>query len=457
MPENDGLSQPGGKVIKPVRIRDHALPMVQQGQEWTAVDSFHGLDWDKDLRGWLQVIYRRIWLVFLVWVLVFLVAVGYVLTRTPVFESSAIVQIVGLIPLSPYSIGFQRFNHSASFMHTEMTVLGSRQLVTDFFDHATVPYSDDFSDAGPSLIRPILLKIQELFGWDIAVDGQADSSSGRIESKLDLVADFRKRLKIKKLQDGTRPGSNMVKVTVEANRPEKAQKQLVAYLDFYERNNLKKIREGVKSNLEGLEKQLATEEEKLNHCESDLLDFVKEHGMLSKTDSGIERLMQLFNKSVEKISEAKEEQKKIQALSDGHSQSPGISRSKGDQDELVNELKRKLASLQSEYSEMSALYSPNYPGVVILRKKTEKLKKKLEEAQAKDVANALDMARKEEAVLRETMAETKKEAAYLNALEAKYALLKQRLDTAKKSYERVLKARDDSNIRLGTIYPGFCE
>ncbi len=442
--ERPGTARPFGR---------ETLPAVRSAQDESASlpdSSVHSPYFDayglaqaapeKSLGDHLDAVLRRIYLVVFVFILVVGGAVAYTFTRTPAYESRAVIQVVQVIKRAGYAVGYQRFSHPSSYMHTQMTLMKSTPVIREFVESVGVENLTRTTNPAPGS-RPASAEKASTAGDRSAIGAETDEQR--------FVTDFADRLIPEKLSDGTKYGSNMLVLRLEGEDPGLTQRQLKAYIDFFLNRNLRIIRNEIDDARNGLREQLVMAEKKLNKSEADLIAFVNEHGLVSKDDVGLNRVMEVLNQSLDGIRKSRESQREIAALAKQGAPLVGEGVQDKKDDEYIARVKRDIAELESEYSEMVALYSPQYPKAAHLKKRIDMLKEKLAAMMKKAAAEVLKTAKTKEKVLLETARRSKEEVARINAIETEYALLKKRVDSDKTSYDSILKALNEAHIKWG--------
>ena len=119
--------------------------------------------------------------------------------------------------------------------------------------------------------------------------------------------------------------------------------------------------------------------------------------------------------------------------------------------EYLGKLKQDLAMMESEYTQMRGLYALNYPKLIMLDKKIKFLRERVAAIEKNLVSSALDMAKREEMLLKGSFDQAKREASRVRSLEAQYASLKKDVDTGNEFQKILLKEYKQMDIQARTI------
>lgn len=116
---------------------------------------------------------------------------------------------------------------------------------------------------------------------------------------------------------------------------------------------------------------------------------------------------------------------------------------------LIMELKKKLATLESEYQEQLKIYKPEYPKMVRLNEQIKEIENKIKN-EAKRIVLAIkkdyEIALKRENELKATFESQKKNALDLNQKAIQYQILKREADTNKELYNGLLQRLKETGV-----------
>jgi len=116
---------------------------------------------------------------------------------------------------------------------------------------------------------------------------------------------------------------------------------------------------------------------------------------------------------------------------------------------LILELKKNLASLDSEYNQKLKTYKPEYPKMVKLKEQIDQIKKKMDSEEKKIITGVkkdYDAALKREKYLRSEFEVQKKEALNLKDRSVQYQILKREVDTNRELYNGLLQKLKETGV-----------
>jgi succinoglycan biosynthesis transport protein ExoP len=117
----------------------------------------------------------------------------------------------------------------------------------------------------------------------------------------------------------------------------------------------------------------------------------------------------------------------------------------------IGKLKEQLALFESEYFQMKSVYSPGYPKMAMLSQKIKFLKERISEIEKGIVNSALNTAKKEESLFKESVDQAKDESNRVKALDAQHMLLKKDVGTNEEFRRIILKEYKENDIKARTI------
>jgi len=239
---------------------------------------------------------------------------------------------------------------------------------------------------------------------------------------------------------------------MDATSPQKAATLLQNYIGIYLENNLEKRRTESLQAAGWLQEELKSVEKKLRTAQVDLLDFVVDHGIVDSKEGGLAQVINILNKKMEGHIKSEEARAKVQALEDQTASDESILLPKDiANNEYIGKLKQELALMESEYTQMRGLYSPNYPKLRMLEKKIKFLTERISTMEKNLVSSALSSAKKEEKILEGSYESGKREVARVRSLEAEYSNLKKEVETNTEFQKILLKEYKQMDIRARTI------
>jgi polysaccharide biosynthesis transport protein len=401
------------------------------------------VDSEKTLRDYIEIVIRRRWVVLAVFVAIFLVAVAYTFSVTPLFNSVATIEFEEKKPKQEDRVyGNPEYDQYKGYLATQLEILKSRSLAEALVVKMNLSESPEFQSKNTSIGR----WISALTSWYRSKDQESpeNAAAARING---LTAAVRGRVSVKPVKT-----SNLATVSMDATSPALANQMLRNYLDLYLKGNLEKRR---KESLEAsawLKEELAKVEKKLMESQAELVGFLIDNGIVvSSTETGVSPVMDLLSRSMETHTKSREARLRMQALKDQKVSETGVVLPKDVNTEYVGKLKEQLALFESEYSQMKGLYSPGYPKMSMLHQKIQFLRDRIVEIEKSIVSSALDTAKKEETLFQGSVNIAKDEANRVKALDAQHMLLKKEVETNEEFHKILLKEYKENDIKARTI------
>jgi polysaccharide biosynthesis transport protein len=444
----DELESVGGSTVSAKRAQ-----VARNTAEQSMADYYEGgdpaLDAEADggrgIRDYIDIVIRGFWIIVLVWALVFGIVIVYTYSLSPVYRSTATIEIERLNWKPRQGLGAPENMDFNGYFATQVQILKSRGMAEDYLTqaklwdntHAVLSENEGLKAA----VRWVKSRFHQVVGSQDSQPGP-DSPADR---KTRMINSLVKSVEVKRMRE-----TDLAEVSIEANDAVTAQKLLAGYLDLYLQRHLEKRKNDHIKASAWLKTELDKVQQKLMKSESTLLEFITDNGMVSR-DGGFGEVMQQVNKSLERVRQSQETRLRIEAMQNQGDPETNAAMAKASGGQLTT-LKQQLAQLEAEYSELGGLYSPGSPKMSLLNKRIQYLKNKIGEVETSAMTSALDQAKNEERFLKDTLDEAKKEAARINALEAKLALLKKDVDADRQFYNMILKEYKEMDIRAGTLF-----
>ena len=175
--------------------------------------------------------------------------------------------------------------------------------------------------------------------------------------------------------------SSLLIVSVEASSPKFAQEMLQNLVDIFLAQNLNKRRRVQREAGGWLKQELTTAQDKVIKSLAALMDFTTNQGMVGIDDSA-NHILAFFQKTAEGLVQSKQQRIQYQSLqkADGINEAAAMA---GVKSPDLEQLTGKLSVLESEYAQMSEIYSESYPKLILLRKQIDFIKNRLEKEHKK--------------------------------------------------------------------------
>lgn len=399
------------------------------------------------LRDYMEIVLRHSRLVFALFVCVLLASMLYAFTKTPIFVSTATIELEQQLTDRPTESGYDNrvYSDYMSYFLTQKEILTSRHLAQALVERMDLGSRAAFNERSPSFVGAIR---QFLSAWMSSLMGKSvdkDTADSEFAKKNALCDSILGRISVKPVNK-----SNLMAVSVDDSDPKLAQEILKTLLDLYFGQNLENRRKQSLQAADWLREEVGASEKKLRDAQSRLVDFTIDHGIVDSADGGLSQVLSVVNKTMEGHVKSQETRAKIQALRMKASSDQGTLLPEGMKDEYIGKLKQELAIMESEYSQMKGVYSSNYPKMKMLEKKIGFLRDRISAIENNLVSSALDSAKTEEQLLQQSYESARAEADRVKSLEAKYTLLKKDVETNTEFHKILLREYKQMDIRART-------
>lgn len=386
---------------------------------------------EKSPLDFLMVIFSRWWIVLIAVIVSVLIGGFYVYSQKPVYMSQATLEMVQEGEEALKKIGaannISPMLDPSEVYSTKIELLQSRRLSEALVNRLDLGSSQEFSKEKKGLIETV-----RQIMWPEA--GHDNESQSTVNNDT-LVKEVMSRISAKRT-----PDTRLLVLSFKASDPVLAQELLTEYINIYMAQNLTQRRRHALDGLEWLNRELERVEGKLVDSLAKLVEFTNRYGLVS-TDEEDNHLVNFFNKAAEDLVEAKAERVRLEAYAQGADSGATGPVSLPEEAESVElkSLRERLASMESEYSELSQVYAENYPKLVLLRKRIESQQEKIDKIKTDAVSNALEGARKQEELNRSAFEQAKKEAMDLNSHGVQRAILEKEVEINDEIYRILLE------------------
>jgi capsular exopolysaccharide synthesis family protein len=383
----------------------------------------------------LNVLRRRIWVFFAVFMTIFTLVAAYTFGSTKYYRSSATLELAveqpGPLDRLGDAMGLPAQFQQKDYFETQAGILKSRTLAEALADKLDLARSPEFA-ADTSPVARVIGAILGVFSSSGPADEAPPQELARRLAQERLIDQVLGRLTVKRIQR-----SNLMLVSMEARDRVFGKKMLDSLLELYLQRHLQKRRKTNVDALIWLKSEVEKSEKKLLDSVASLVKFAQEHGMVSLEDQS-NHLIGFFNKTAEGLVRTKERRVQAEAF-----QREGAERGLPiiPQDMRTTNyvgLKEKLSLLEAELAQLREIYSEDYPRLVMLRKQVEFLKGKIAETEKDMAFEALETAKKEEKLQEEAFEKAKRDAMASNSLGVQYAILKKEQETDETLYKMLL-------------------
>ena len=397
------------------------------------------------LRDYIEIVLRRKWIILCVFILTVAGTAAYTFTRTPLFESSATIEISDQSIKGSKESGLSASEGYKDSLQNEMAILKSRGLAEEYVSRV-----DADPEALASRSTELLAKIKLNGSAGPVRPKDRDIYEILSSEELDLTPVQRSMVgKVSSMVTVTpvKGSANFINVAVRAESPELARSVLKNFVRLYLEKNLEHRRSESTQAANWLNQELKKSEEKLRESQSNLFIFALENGIVEDDDKGKGFSFKILSRNFEGLQQSKQAQTKMQALKmhEGKMLPQGVNH------EYLGKMKQDVAMMESEYAQMQGIYSENYPKMTLLRQKIKFLKEKIQSMEKQVVESSLEVAQTEQNLLEQSFQEAKGETDRIKSLEAHFTLLRKDVETNTEFHKILLKEYKQVDIRARTI------
>ncbi len=430
MPDNTSLEKLSQRAAQvPTTITVPAYPVHTEEE-----DSLPLLEYWRILR-------KRRWTVLGVLLLVVVTVMIGTLKQTPVYRAKAILQIdresqnivtfKEVVEVNP---------QNEDYLETAYKVLRSRTLARRVIDKLKLEQVPEFNTEPSwpsSLFRK---KLPEDDPKIIAGEVRADPKHHR------LIENFLERLTVLPVRN-----SRLVEIYFDSYDAALAARVVNTLAYEYINWNLQVKWDATNKASEWLSEQLAGLKAKLEKSEEDLARYAKEHSILfidDKQSMGAQKLKQLDEEYTKAEAERIQKESLYNQVKSGDLISiPGMNDSV-----IFQQLTVKLADLKREYSEQSALFTPEYPKVKRLKAQIDEIETVMlreRESVARRVTDDYRAAVNRVRLLKDVVGQQTREFNDIAERSIQYNLIKREVDTNKQLYEGLLQRLKEAGVSAG--------
>ncbi|PKN43241.1 MAG: lipopolysaccharide biosynthesis protein [Deltaproteobacteria bacterium HGW-Deltaproteobacteria-18] len=439
------LFSPGLSSLMTSLHPEYALPHSTESSGLQAEDEF-------DLRGCIEVLVRRKWLICGVLFAVFVSTLIVTLAMTPIYKATGKLEF-SLQP--PKVTKFEDMvvpqTQTKEFMNTQTRLLASDSLawrVIETLDLIRNPHFNTEYDVDTT--------VPDEGGSDLP--GDIGQGSGRgVESLEDrarkaevqqrLLKEFSENLELKAERDTT-----ILNLAFSSSDPALAQDVVNTLIgSFIAWQMDKKVAAAGHAN-EQLHKQVEVARIRLEKSESELNAFAQKAGIVS-----LDSRMNLVYKQLEEINAAlahAHAQRLTREALDAQAREVGVSAlSMVIDNQLIQELRRQYVQLVSEYEDKLVVFKPDYPEARRLKARLDDVASRIaleEDRILGGIRNDYLVSLRNEESLREQAEQAKIRALELNDRATQYTILQREVDTNRDIHQSLLQRGKEIDATVGT-------
>ncbi len=436
-----------------LNVTDQQLASVSEGSQLRTTQEILGLsgllesqeESEKSIRDHIHLFYKRKWPILAFLLLGVVVAGLYAKTLTPIFQTSATIEIGDGERNWLDSIGERHSSYGVGneVYSTETEILKSRSLAKALVERMELEKSPHFRENHKSgLVSSLIMRLlpDDLVNSWVAETPSQESRAGHLATQIQNA------LTVERLGY-----SRLLKLSYEDKDPVFARDLLTNYIQIYLEQNLNKRRKVSETARDWLNSEMQKVEKKLVQSLASLVNFTNRHGFVSLDDAS-SHTVTFFNRAAEELVKSKEQRVQLEAALNKDSASwsaAGIPNEA--RPPALTDFKAKLSQLEAQYAQMQEVYAEDYPKMAMLRKQMDFLKAKIQRMEESVVHAALNTAKNQEVLHQEAFDRAKKEAMNVNSLGVEYAILKKEVETNEQLYRILLQKSKEMDLNAQLI------
>ena len=447
------------EIVELTKISGNDMDGVRN-QHLPSTDFRHAVpEWDTEevhLRDYLDVIFRRKWLIISFLALTFITTLILTLASPKIYKASTSIEVM---PQNQKVTKFEEVvateMRAQEFYQTQVDLLQNNALirrVVEKLELANHPVIIDilYGDGKLDIVSGIKESLKNLLKALISgTEGQGKDSSLISEEEL-------KQQALIKFVDGNlevSPKRNSMLIGVSFASPDRQLSQSVAnaVVEEFVHWNMEKKLEASQLAREFLMKQIDRAKISLEKAEEELNRFGKQAGIVSldaKLNSVYRQLEEL--NSALAMAEADligKESVYKQATLDGPSGLPQVM-----ENQVISGLKAEYARLRSEYEDLSVTFHDDYPAVKALKMKMGSIDARIRIEEQKvflAIENQYKAALQKVKTMRARVEHQKKMAIDLNERATQYKIMAREVETNKGIYQSLLERTKEIESMVG--------
>ena len=400
------------------------------------------------LRDYMSVILKRRKIILAFFISVVVTTTIISLLMVPAYQSSVTIKINNQNP-DVFSIPGLPFSKPGSdYYTTQYELLKSRSLAEKVIIKLNLDKNPDFlpvvnifSKALDAIVSPISSAFSSLFNLKDDRPASAPGKQKGIPTHLSnaLIS----RVEVTPVKD-----SQLVKVSFEANTPELSMAVTNALAYAYIEYDLESRIDASRQAKAFLEKQISDTKAKTEESENILNKYASKNQIIF-LDSGKQSVLtQKLSGINSSLSEAATERMKKEALHNQIKES-GTAIPEILNNSLIQGLAKEYASLEAEYSNMSSIYTPDYPKMKNLKGQMDTVSYRLEAEKTrltKSIQSDYYAAQKKERYLKDSFETLQQQVLNFQERAVQYETLKREVDTNKELHNNLLQKLNEVGI-----------
>jgi len=411
-------------------------------------------DWDTEevhLRDYLDVIFRRRWLIVSFLMLTFISTLILTLASPKIYKASSSIEV------SPQDQKVTKFEEVVGsevrvqeFYQTQVDLLQNNELarrVIETLELAENPTVKEMLEGGgnPGLVAKIKTWLKAMISSEKEKEHLAEISAEAVKQQS--------LLKFIESNFEVSPKRNSMLIDVSFTSPDRELSMNVvnAFVEEFVRWNMEKKLEASQLARDFLMKQIDRAKINLEKAEEDLNKFGKQAGIVSldaKLNSVYRQLEEL--NSALAIAETEligKEAVYKQAIIDGPSNLPQVMGNEG-----IADLKAGYARLQSEYEDLAVTFHDEYPALKALKTKMNSIGNRIKMEEQRvflSIENEYQAALKKMETMKDRVEKQKEMAIDLNERATQFKIMAREVETNKGIYQSLLERTKEIESMVG--------
>ena len=399
-----------------------------------------------DLRKYWQVLLKHRWLILGILACVTALSLLSTLMTTPVYRASALVQIESQAPsiLPVQGVQAEGGVWDFEYIQTQLELLKSRSLSERVAESLKLDAAalERLNDPGP------LARLKEMFGMrtppPAAVPEAAKQTQEQAENfKRTAAAVVRSGLNVSRVQE-----ASLVWFQYDSPSPDFSVRVANAFAEGFIASNLDR-RSGASSYAKTyLEEQLRQTKDNLEQSERKLVEYARTQGLVVTDEEGRTLAAQNLAQLSTALATAQQERIRAEARWRQSAMSADLLTASA-----VGTLQQQRAALMAEYQQKLALFKPDYPEMVQLKRQIDEVQKQIGEEMGRirsSVKAEYSAAVSQENALRRQVAQLRGLAFDAEGSNIEYGILKRDVDTNRQLYDSLLQRYKEVGVSSDT-------
>jgi capsular exopolysaccharide synthesis family protein len=378
------------------------------------------------LRTYWDIISKRRWMIVTITFIVTLLVAIASFKMTPIYEATVHLDIeADTAPIQSLNDLFHQTPTDEAFIGTQMQVLEGDSLAERTIQQ---------------------LSLAKNPAWVAAIRRANSPSSAKLLTSPDeLLGAFKRCMHVQKVRD-----SHVVNVSFESADPVLSAEIASALASNYIEYNFRQKYDATRLASGWMEQQLDELKAKVEKSEQALVDYERQNAIVNigeKENVVAQRLADLSHDLTTAQSDRLQKQSLYEMVQANESDAAFIA-----QNQLLQQLKEKLADLRSQYADVLGQYGPKHPKAERVQDQVNEIQSLIERERKRmveSIRNDYMAALGRERLLTAAVAKAKAEVGALNQLLIQHNLLKRDYDTNQQLYDSLLQRLKDATVSAG--------